>query len=144
MSTPQVEITCRQAFSASHQLCDPALSPEENERVFGACSRLHGHNYELAVSVLGPVSTATGMVMDLTRLGELVQEQLIGPVEHCHLNRDVSFLRGLVPTAENLAVRFWERLEPCLEPFEGCRLSRIRVYESRTSYADYRGRAPAG
>ena len=48
---PTVTITRRVHFSAAHRLHDPALSDEENLRVFGLCSNpnYHGHNYELDV-----------------------------------------------------------------------------------------------
>jgi len=79
------------------------------------------------------------MVMDLNRLSRLIVERLIDPVEHKHLNFDVPFLEGVIPTAENVAVAFWRELEPALAPFRGARLSRIRVRESRMNFVDYVG-----
>jgi 6-pyruvoyltetrahydropterin/6-carboxytetrahydropterin synthase len=57
------------------------------------------------------------------------------------LNRDVPFLEGLIPTAENVAVACWRMIEPRLAPFAGVRLVRVRVYESRENFADCLGDA---
>jgi 6-pyruvoyltetrahydropterin/6-carboxytetrahydropterin synthase len=146
MSEPTVEITHRQEFSASHRLHNPALSDEENRELYGICNNLngHGHNYVVEVTVRGPVPRGTGMVMDLNRLQALVLRQLIAPVDHKHLNHDVPFLEGVIPTAENVAVAFWRELEPSLGAFPGCSLHRIRVCESRMNFVDYHGTPERG
>lgn len=141
MPEPIVEITHVQEFSASHRLHNPDLSDAENRELYGICNNPngHGHNYVVEVSVRGPVPDGTGMVMDLNRLSRLIVERLIDPVEHKHLNFDVPFLEGVIPTAENVAVAFWRELEPGLEPYRGARLTRVRVRESRMNYVDYHG-----
>lgn len=142
MTRPVVEITRREEFSASHRLDNPALSPEENERIFGICNNPHGHghNYELEVTVEGPVSSETGMVMNLNELMDVVMQRIVRRVDHKHLNHDVPFLQGMVPTAENVAVAIWKELETELERLsDACRLSRIRLYESRNNFVEYRG-----
>jgi 6-pyruvoyltetrahydropterin/6-carboxytetrahydropterin synthase len=141
MSEPLVEITHVAEFSASHRLHNPALSDAENRELYGICNNPngHGHNYAVEVTVRGPVGSGTGMVMDLNRLQVLVQERLIAPVEHKHLNLDVPFLEGVIPTAENVALAFWRELEPGLARFRGARLWRVRVRESRKNYVDYYG-----
>ena len=138
MSPHFVEITRREEFAAAHRLHDPALSDEENLRLYGPCSTDHGHNYALEITVRGGVPRS-GMVMDLNRLMVLVREEIISAVDHKHLNRDVPFLANVIPTAENVAVACWWRLEPRLRGFEGCRLHRVRVYESPSNFADYLG-----
>ena len=79
------------------------------------------------------------MVMDLNRLMVILKEELIDAVDHKHLNLDVPFLEGIIPTAENVAVAFWDRIEPRIRAFEGARLHRVRLYESRNNFVDYRG-----
>jgi 6-pyruvoyltetrahydropterin/6-carboxytetrahydropterin synthase len=140
MTQPLVEITRRETFSAAHRLHDPRLSDEENQRLYGVCSSDHGHNYAVEVTVRGAVP-GSGMVLDLNRLMQILREEIISQVDHKHLNRDVSFLRGIIPTAENVAVAFWERIEEPLSGFESCSLHRVRVYESRENFVDYHGRS---
>ena len=135
-----VEITHVQEFSASHRLHDPSLGDEENRRLFGICNNLHGHghNYVVEVTVRGEVPSS-GMVMNLNELSRILAEEVIAHVDHRHLNHDVPFLEGVVPTAENIAIAFWRRLQPPLTDYPGCRLTKIRIRESRTNSAEYRG-----
>ena len=139
MAEEQVEITRREEFSAAHRLHNPELGAEENARLYGPCYNDHGHNYAVEVTVRGAVPRKTGMVLDLNRLMEILREEIVSQVDHKHLNRDVPWLSGVIPTAENVAVAFWKRLEPRLRGFEGCRLHRVRVCESRNNYVDYYG-----
>ena len=138
-----VEITRREEFSASHRLHNPALSAEENRRLYGICNNPngHGHNYEVEVTVRGEVPGRTGMVMNLTDLMRILRERVLPRVDHKHLNLDVPFLAELNPTAENVAVALWHQIEPELRPYDGCRLHRIRLFESRSSYVDFLGPA---
>lgn len=134
----RVEITKQLEFSAAHRLWNPEFDDARNWEVFGICNNPngHGHNYVLDVTVEGEPDPETGMIVDLKRLKDLVDEWLIKQVDHKDLNRDVPFLAGQIPTVENLVIAFWERIAPRLE---GCRLSELVLYESRTNYARYRG-----
>src|SRR6187401_833262 len=114
MAEEQVEITRREEFSAAHLLHSSELGPEENRRLYGPCNNDHGHNYAVEVTVRGAVPRKTGMVLDLNRLMEILREEIVSQVDHKHLNRDVPWLSGVIPTAENVAVAFWKRLEPRL------------------------------
>ena len=138
---PFVEITRREEFSASHRLHNPDFSDEKNRELYGLCNNPHGHghNYELEVTVRGPVPSDTGMVMNLTDLMAILREKILPVVDHKHLNHDVPFLAGVIPTAENIAVQIWEQIVPEVSRFEGCRLHRLRLYESRNNFVEYSG-----
>jgi len=134
MNSPTtVLVSRRETFNAAHQLRDPQLSDDENRSLFGKCANLHGHNYLLDVVVAGKVDDASGYVFDLKRLSEIMCRQIIRDVDHRNLNTDVPWLEGLVPTAENLALTFWERLEP--EIPDGL-LRSVRVWESDNNWAE--------
>lgn len=139
MHAEELEIVRREEFSASHRLWDPARSPAENERLYGPCANRHGHNYAVEVSVRGRLDPTNGMVMNLSDLMRLVREKVVAAVDHRDLNDDVPFLRGSIPTAEVVAVAFWSQLEPEIARFQGCRLHRIRLYESQSNFVDYFG-----
>ena len=88
----------------------------------------------LKVSVSGPVDADTGMVVNLKDLDRAIKETLVDHVDHRHLNHDVPFLAGTIPTAENLALAFWDRLDRGLaEAAPGCRLGRLRLVESENN-----------
>lgn len=134
-----VYITRRMEFSASHRLYNPTWHPARNEEVYGKCNNPngHGHNYVLEVTVRGPVDPETGMVMDLKVLKEILDREIIEKVDHKHLNYDVDFMRGIIPTAENMAGRFWEIISGLLP--KSCQLCEVKVYESANNIAFYRG-----
>jgi len=136
MSQPSARITRRATFAAAHVLRRSDWDEDRNREVFGACVGDHGHNYVLEVTVAGPLDPETGMIINLKRLDAVIRERFIDCVDHKHLNRDVPFLRDIIPTAENVALAAWRVLEPVLEPIE---LVRIRVAESENNSAEVVG-----
>jgi len=140
MPTPISEITVRIEFSAAHRLHAKELSDEENAELYGPCNNpnSHGHNYDLFVTVRGPIDPVTGMVMNLNDLHRIVHERIFVVVDHKHLDDDLDVLGGRVSTAENLAVAFWELLAPEVAAF-GPELALIRIHESRANIVEYRG-----
>ena len=133
MGMTNVRITRRATFAAGHILCRPEWSEAQNREVFGACVNDHGHNYVVEVTVGGPVDVETGMVVNLRHVDAVLRREFIDAVDHRHLNRDVDFLRGVIPTAENVALAAFRRLEPHLKP---ARLIKVRVVESENNAAE--------
>jgi len=131
--TEQVRIQRRATFAAAHILCRPDWSEERNREVFGACATDHGHNYVIEVTVGGAVDPETGMVLNLKQVDAALHTHFIDAVDHHHLNRDVEFLRGVVPTAENIAVAAFRRLEPHFKP---ARLLKVRIIETEKNAAE--------
>lgn len=138
-TVPRVRITRRLHFSAAHRLSRDDWSESRNREVFGLCSNpnWHGHNYELDVTVEGRVDPATGYVLDLKVLRDLVDERVIRDLDHRNLNLDVPWLQGVNPTTENLVVAIWNRLAPALPP--GARLARLVLYETPRNFVEYTG-----
>lgn len=132
-SSTTVLVSRRESFNAAHQLRDPALSDEENQRLFGKCANLHGHNYVLEVAVAGEINQATGYVFDLKQLSDVICRRIIDDVDHRNLNTDVPWLLGRIPTAENLALTFWERIRSELP--DGA-LRSVRVWETDKNWAE--------
>jgi 6-pyruvoyltetrahydropterin/6-carboxytetrahydropterin synthase len=133
MGMRNVRITRRATFAAGHILCRPDWSEAQNREVFGACVNDHGHNYIVEVTVAGPVDAATGMVVNLRHVDAVLRREFIDAVDHRHLNRDVDFLRDVIPTAENVALAAFHRLEPHLKP---ARLITVRIVESENNSAE--------
>lgn len=130
MFETRVLITRRLTFAAAHMLRRPEWDEQRNHQVFGPCAGDHGHNYVLEVSVSGVPDPDTGMVINLKDLDRAVKEAIVDRVDHRHLNHDVAFLAGVIPTAENLARAFWKELETRLD---GQRLARLRLVESENN-----------
>ena len=138
-----VFLTRRATFSASHYYWNPAWSAEKNQQVFGRCANRngHGHNYTFEVTVAGEPDSVTGFVVDLKWLKDVMERDLISVYDHRHLNLEVpEFAEGkMIPTTENIAIAAWQRLEPSIRAAQGAELSRIRVYETPESFAEFRG-----
>jgi 6-pyruvoyltetrahydropterin/6-carboxytetrahydropterin synthase len=132
-SSTTVLVSRRESFNAAHELRDPRLSDEENRRLFGKCASLHGHNYVLEVVVAGQIDKATGYVLDLKQLSDVISRRIIEDVDHRNLNTDVPWLEELIPTAENLALAFWERLRSELP---AGLLRSVRVWETDKNWAE--------
>jgi 6-pyruvoyltetrahydropterin/6-carboxytetrahydropterin synthase len=135
---PHVTVTRRLMFNAAHRVHNPALSDEENKRIFGKCNNPngHGHNYTLDVSVRGPIDERTGYVMDLGLLKTLVEERAVNRMDHRNFNLDVDFMRGVIPTSENIIVAIWRELEPAVHPGT---LVRLVLWETTNNYVEYTG-----
>jgi 6-pyruvoyltetrahydropterin/6-carboxytetrahydropterin synthase len=133
-----VYVTRRATFSASHRLFNPDLSDSENEAIFDKCSNKngHGHNYVLEVTVVGEPNPKTGYVIDLKKLKEIVRREVTERVDHKHLNLDVDFMNGIIPTAENIAKAIWKVLQPKIT--EG-KLHSVRLHETENNVVEYRG-----
>jgi len=136
----QVRVTRRLHFSAAHRLGREEWSREKNEEVFGPCAseNWHGHNYEIDVTLEGEVSAETGFVYDLKDLRRTVEEAVIADLDHRNLNLDVSWLKGVNPTTENLVVAIWDRLKGRLPA--GVSLARLVLWETPRNYVEYDGR----
>jgi 6-pyruvoyltetrahydropterin/6-carboxytetrahydropterin synthase len=127
----------RGAFCAAHRLHSAALSDEENRQTYGKCNSptYHGHTYSVEVIVaVADIDEKTAMVVNFYDLEQLIESEIIDKVDHKNLNVDVEFLQGINPTAENLARKFFELLEPGIP--RGTLLA-VSVSESEDNQATY-------
>uniref|UniRef100_E6QMF4 6-pyruvoyl tetrahydrobiopterin synthase (PTPS) (PTP synthase) n=1 Tax=mine drainage metagenome TaxID=410659 RepID=E6QMF4_9ZZZZ len=129
----------RYAFSASHRLHTERLTPEQNSAAFGKCNNPHGHghNYVVQVTVAGPIDPATGMVINMATLDEVVQGTILDRFDHQNLNLDPLFgerVSNLVSTTENLCIEVYRLLKAALEP---ARLASIRIEETENNFFEY-------
>jgi 6-pyruvoyltetrahydropterin/6-carboxytetrahydropterin synthase len=133
-------VTRRADFSASHVCSQPSLSEEQNRALYGVAAnpRGHGHNYVLEVTLEGEPDPVTGMVFDLKRLKEIIDQAVVRPMDHRFLNYEVPPFDRIVPTTENVAVEIWNRLAPHFGA-EAAHLHNVRLYETEDLYVDYAG-----
>jgi 6-pyruvoyltetrahydropterin/6-carboxytetrahydropterin synthase len=131
-------LTKKAQFSAAHRLYNPNFSDEKNDLIFGLCNNKngHGHNYYLEVTVKGKINADTGFLIDLKRLKQVMNDEIIAKVDHKHLNYDVPFLNGVIPTVENLVKVFWDILD---NKISEAKLHCIKLYETETSFVEYYG-----
>jgi 6-pyruvoyltetrahydropterin/6-carboxytetrahydropterin synthase len=121
----------------------------------GPCKSIHGHSYELSVTVIGtPVgdkeSPKAGMVMDFGDLKKIIRKNIIDSVDHALiLNKDypVEDVRKIKevfcnivwvdyqPTSENLLADFSQKIILLLP--EGVKLFSLQLRETANSYAEW-------
>lgn len=100
-------------FNAAHRLHRADRSEAWNRATYGDASGPggYGHNYSLEVAVQGDADPETGMIVNLTDLDRILKEEVDRPLDHRHLNHEVPEFEVTVPTAENLALWIWRRVE---------------------------------
>lgn len=130
-------VTRKAEFSASHVCRLPALNDAENRALFGegANPNGHGHNYALEVTVEGDPDPVTGMVIDLKNLKDILEQEIVAPMDHRFLNFEVEPFDRVVPTAENVAREIWRRLEPRLASATTS-LARVKLFETPDLYVE--------
>lgn len=130
-------MTRKAEFSASHVCRISALSDAENRQLYGdgANPNGHGHNYVLEVTVEGDPDPITGMVIDLKTLKDILEDEVVQPMDHRFLNFEVEPFSRIVPTAENVAREIWRRLAPRIDS-PTTKLAKVRLFETPDLYVD--------
>ncbi|CAM1368139.1 6-pyruvoyl tetrahydrobiopterin synthase [Tenacibaculum litopenaei] len=136
MNAHKLAITRREHFNAAHRLHNAHWSDAKNKEVFGKCNNphYHGHNYELEVSVIGPIDPDTGYVIDTKILSDIIKEKVLNPFDHKNLNLEVAQFKTLNPTVENIAVVIYELIAAEIKaPLE----VKIKLYETPRNFVEY-------
>ena len=135
-----IYVTRKEHFNAAHKLHREDWTEEKNLAVFGKCANAnwHGHNFDLFVTVKGEPNPETGFVIDLKLLSELIREHIVEALDHKNLNLDVPFMKGIMPSTENLAIKIWEILDPYIKT-EQCVLHCVKLYETENNFVEYYG-----
>jgi len=133
-------LTRKEHFNAAHKLCRDDWSDEKNKEVFGKCANAnwHGHNFDLFVTVKGTPDPETGFVVDLKTLSSIIKEHIVEELDHRNLNLDVPFMKNVMPSTENLAIKIWEILYPLVQS-ERCVLHCVKLYETENNFVEYYG-----
>ncbi len=132
----KVAVFRKEHFNAAHRLHNPAWDDATNTKVFGKCNNLnyHGHNYELIVKVIGEPDPATGYVMDLKYLSDVISDNILQKFDHKNLNLDTTEFANLNPTAENIAIVIYNILRQNIHQKYDLH---VRLYETPRNYVEY-------
>ncbi len=116
------EISVAQDFAAAHKLNDYQ----------GQCSNVHGHTWKVEISVTSDHLNESSMVMDFKDLKTALLI-ILDRYDHGYLN-EISPFDTLNPTAENIAREIYQDFKAVCT---GCKLSKVKVWESASSCATY-------
>ena len=133
-------ITRKAEFSASHVCRNPDWSDAENKRIYGLAANPHGHghNYIVEVTIEGEPDPVTGMVQDLRDIKDVLNNEVIEPFDHRFLNHEASPFNRVIPTAENIAIEIWRRLDGKLRTTSS-RLHSVKLHETSDLSVEYFG-----
>lgn len=135
-----IYITRKEHFNAAHKLHNPNWSDEKNLETFGKCANpnWHGHNYNLFVTVKGQINPETGYSANLKDISALIRKHVTDKLDHKNLNLDVDFMKGIMPSTENVAIAIWNQLKPHIEAL-GSELHCVKLYETENNYVEFFG-----
>ena len=132
----KIAVFRKEHFNAAHRLHNSSWSEQQNEQVFGKCNNpnYHGHNYDLEVKIVGYIDEATGYLMDLKNLSDIIQENVLQKFDHKNLNLDTIEFKSLNPTAENIAMVIYNLIREKLD----LQLDlQVRLYETERNFVEY-------
>ena len=144
-NSPRIRINKELKFEMAHALMG----------YDGPCRNIHGHSYELKVTVAGkPITDEThpklGMVMDFGDLKKIVKEAVVDEFDHALVlnkkmpnvlvdelkeNFSTIILLDYQPTSENLVADFANIIRSHLPA--NVELHNLRLWETATSYSEW-------
>tara|TARA_B110000908_G_C10172984_1_gene411826 strand:+ start:301 stop:714 length:414 start_codon:yes stop_codon:yes gene_type:complete len=132
----RVTVSRKAHFNAAHRLYRKDWTDKKNDSVFGKCSNpnFHGHNYELIVSVTGPIDPNTGYVMDMKILKDYIKSEVEDAFDHKNLNLEVPEFFDTIPTAENIVVVIYKKLKKILSVDQSME---VVLYETPRNFVTY-------
>ena len=132
----EITVIRKEHFNAAHRLHNNNWSDEKNIEIFGKCNNpnYHGHNYDLDVMVTGILNTDTGYLIDMKILSEIIKSEVLNYMDHKNLNLDISEFKELNPTAENIAIIIYNRINNKIN--SNLKL-KIRLYETQRNIVEY-------
>ena len=89
------------------------------------------------VTVKGPVDTDTGMVMNLTDVKKIINKNVMIPLDHKNLDKDVPYFKNVVSTTENVAIFIFNSIRSELP--NQVSLYEIKIWETEKNIIVYRG-----
>ncbi|MBP9926280.1 MAG: 6-carboxytetrahydropterin synthase [Cyclobacteriaceae bacterium] len=119
----------------------------------GACKNIHGHSYELHVTVKATQPTeeylkGLGIILDFKELKTIVQENVVKKLDHKLVlskeylattknifSTDELIVFEVEPTAENLLIFARDHIRPNLPDY--IQLHSLKLWETRDSYAEW-------
>uniref|UniRef100_A0A0N4ZN83 6-pyruvoyl tetrahydrobiopterin synthase n=1 Tax=Parastrongyloides trichosuri TaxID=131310 RepID=A0A0N4ZN83_PARTI len=127
-----------ETFSSAHRLNSTKLSEQENKEIYSKCNNPngHGHNYEVTVTLRGPLNETTGMVYNLSDLKNEMK-YVVEMLDHKNLDKDVSYFKEVVSTTENLTIFFWKEMKKNMQNSD--LLYEVEIKETNKNIFSYKG-----
>ena len=132
-----IYLTKEYKFCAAHRYWNEKWSKEKNEEVFGDDIRVHGHNYDLLITVKGEIDTASGFIIDIKKLNKVINKYVIDIFDHSQIEKDIDWFIGKQPSTENMVIFIWNQISNKIP--SGASLHYIKLRETPTMFTEYYG-----
>jgi len=130
-------ITKKYKFCAAHKYWNPEWNESKNFSIFQEDVRLHGHNYELDITIGGPIDQESGFIINIIDLNKIMEEFVISNLDHSQIEQDIDWFHNKQPSTENLVVYIWKQIADKI-PFPA-HLYSVKLQETPTIYTKYYG-----
>ncbi|MDP8212709.1 MAG: 6-carboxytetrahydropterin synthase QueD [Candidatus Zapsychrus exili] len=116
------ELSIKDSIAAAHYL----------REYKGKCEALHGHTYQIEITIVSPELGSLGMVHDFTELKSKLKD-FLSELDHKCLN-DLEFFKENNPTTELIAKYVYDSYSKLIDPLK---VKKVQVWESDTSSVTY-------
>ena len=130
-------LTKQYKFCAAHRYWNSNWSDEKNYQVFGEDVRIHGHNYILDITILGPINNDSGFIVNLFELNKIIEVYVLDVMDHSQIQLDIPWFKSKQPSTENMVVFIWEKIVSKI-PMPA-KLHSIKLRETPTIFTEYFG-----
>ena len=130
------QITKQYKFCAAHKYWNDNWDEDTNIEVFDKDVKLHGHNYNLYVTIKGPIDSDSGFIINLKYLNKIVNDRVIETLDHS-LIQDNEWFKGKQPSTENLVLFIWNQISSKISL--PAKLHCIKLRETGTIFTEYYG-----
>ena len=130
------QITKQYKFCAAHKYWNNDWSAEKNKQIFDDDIKIHGHNYDLYITIKGPINRDSGFIINLLDLNQLVKKEVINELDHSMIHEHPWFLNKQ-PSTENLVMFIWEKISTKIQI--PAKLHCVKLRETGTIFTEYYG-----
>ena len=103
-------ITKQFKFCAAHKYWNNKWDKKKNIEIFEDDVKVHGHNYDLDITIKGNPDPESGFIINISELKQLVNERVLKFLDHSEIQKDVKWFENKQPSTENLVIFIWEQL----------------------------------
>ena len=91
-------------FCAAHKYWNPDWDEEKNLKIFEDEVRVHGHNYDLDITIKGEPDQESGFIINISDLKKIVKEKVLDILDHSQIQEDIQWFSNKQPSTENLVI----------------------------------------
>jgi 6-pyruvoyltetrahydropterin/6-carboxytetrahydropterin synthase len=137
----QIYITKCARFNAARRFYREDWTSDQNLKVFGKAvhANYHGNNYTLWVTFSKKLTPENENLPFPRALNEILENEIIAKVDHKNLSINVNFMKGKIPTTDQLCISIFNLLQPLVRSNADFHLHSIKLQEGDHYQATYDG-----